>query len=98
MASISNVKVSSGDKTLIAEGTGTYDADNRVAASWDWNKVVRADYDDLVYCRMGIEAQDIFKSDPLWQPYFHETGMYNNGVILLRKWISNAATARSIMV
>ena len=53
-----------------------YDADSRVAASWDWNKVVRADYDDIVYCKLGIEAQDVFKSDPLWQPYFHETGIY----------------------
>lgn len=53
-----------------------YDAESRVAASWDWNKVVRADYDDIVYCRMGIEAQDIFNSDPLWQPYFHQTGIY----------------------
>lgn len=53
-----------------------YDAETRVAASWDWNKVVRADYDDLVYCRLGIEAQDVFKSDPLFQPYFHETGIY----------------------
>ena len=53
-----------------------YDAESRVAASWDWNKVVRADYDDLVYCRMGVEAQDVFKSDPLWKPYFHETGIY----------------------
>ncbi|TPX10385.1 uncharacterized protein E0L32_008604 [Thyridium curvatum] len=53
-----------------------YDADNRVAASWDWNKVVRADYDDIVYCRLALEAQDIFKFDPLWKPYFHETGIY----------------------
>ena len=53
-----------------------FDADSRVAASWDWNKVVRADYDDIVYCQMGIEAQDVFKSDPLWKPYFHETGIY----------------------
>jgi glycine/D-amino acid oxidase-like deaminating enzyme len=53
-----------------------YDAESRVAASWDWNKVVRADYDDLVYCRLGIEAQDVFKSDPLWKPFFHETGIY----------------------
>lgn len=53
-----------------------YDAESRVAASWDWNKVVRADYDDIVYCKMGIEAQDVFKSDPLWKPYFHETGIY----------------------
>lgn len=53
-----------------------YDADRRVAASWDWNKVVRADYDDMVYCRLGLEAQDVFKCDPLWKPYFHETGIY----------------------
>jgi glycine/D-amino acid oxidase-like deaminating enzyme len=53
-----------------------YDADSRVAASWDWNKIVRADYDDLVYCQMAIEAQDVFRSDPLWQPYFHETGIF----------------------
>jgi glycine/D-amino acid oxidase-like deaminating enzyme len=53
-----------------------YDADTRVAASWDWNKVVRADYDDIVYCRLALEAQDIFTSDPLWKPYFHQTGIY----------------------
>ena len=53
-----------------------YDADQRVAASWDWNKVVRADYDDIVYCQLALEAQDIFTSDPLWQPYFHRTGIF----------------------
>lgn len=55
-----------------------YDAESRVAASWDWNKVVRADYDDKVYCRLALEAQDIFKNDPLWQPHFHQTGVYWN--------------------
>lgn len=53
-----------------------YDADSRVAASWDWNKVVRADYDDIVYCQLALEAQDVFNSDPLWQPHFHETGIF----------------------
>lgn len=62
------------DVTLVDRDA--YDSDNRVAASWDWNKVVRADYDDLIYCKLAIEAQDVFKSDPLWQPYFHETGVY----------------------
>lgn len=52
-----------------------YDAETRVAASWDWNKVVRADYDDIDYCELALEAQDIFRSDPLWKPYFHETGL-----------------------
>lgn len=53
-----------------------FDADSRVAASWDWNKAVRADYDDIVYCQLALEAQDIFRTDPLWKPYFHETGIY----------------------
>lgn len=53
-----------------------FDAESRVAASWDWNKVIRADYDDKVYCRLALEAQEIFKSDPLWKPYFHQTGVY----------------------
>jgi glycine/D-amino acid oxidase-like deaminating enzyme len=53
-----------------------YDAETRVAASWDWNKVVRADYDDIVYCKLALEAQDIFENDPLWQPHFHKTGIY----------------------
>ena len=54
----------------------TFDAVDRVAASWDWNKVVRADYDDDIYCELALEAQDIFESDPLWKPYFHQTGLY----------------------
>jgi glycine/D-amino acid oxidase-like deaminating enzyme len=53
-----------------------WDADSRVAASWDWNKVVRADYDDIIYCKLALEAQDIFKNDPLYQPYFHQSGIY----------------------
>jgi len=65
-----------------------HDADSRVAASWDWNKVVRADYDDIVYCELAIEAQDIFKSDPLWKPYFHETGIY---------WMCRSAYAQDVI-
>ncbi len=53
-----------------------FDAESRVAASWDWNKVVRADYDDVDYCRLALEAQDVFLTDPLWRPYFHQTGIY----------------------
>jgi glycine/D-amino acid oxidase-like deaminating enzyme len=64
------------DASVTLVDRDAFDADSRVAASWDWNKVVRADYDDIVYCQLGLEAQDIFKSDPLWKPYFHETGIY----------------------
>ena len=65
-----------------------YDAESRVAASWDWNKVVRADYDDLIYCKLAIEAQGVFTSDPLWRPFFHETGVY---------WICRSSYARDVL-
>ena len=60
--------------TLIDRDAHT--ATSRVAASWDWNKVVRADYDDLIYCKLALEAQDIFENDELWKPYFHKTGIF----------------------
>ncbi|KAI1848634.1 hypothetical protein JX266_005493 [Neoarthrinium moseri] len=65
-----------------------FDAESRVAASWDWNKVVRADYDDIVYCQLALEAQDIFESDPLWKPYFHQTGIY---------WICRSEYAQDVI-
>jgi glycine/D-amino acid oxidase-like deaminating enzyme len=40
-----------------------YDAPARVAASWDWNKVVRADYRDIVYTRLALEAQHLWRTD-----------------------------------
>ncbi|KAH0841542.1 sarcosine oxidase [Fonsecaea pedrosoi] len=82
-----------------------YDAESRVAASWDWNKVVRADYDDIVYCRLALEAQDIFETDPLWQPYFHKTGIfwtcrsnYAQEVIDNYKKLGRAADLRAVSV
>lgn len=62
--------------TVTVVDRDAYDAESRVAASWDWNKVVRADYDDLLYCRLALEAQDIFRSDDLWKPYFHQSGIW----------------------
>ncbi|KAK1763777.1 L-pipecolate oxidase [Phialemonium atrogriseum] len=64
------------DASVTLVDRDAFDADSRVAASWDWNKVVRADYDDFVYCQLALEAQDVFKTNPLWKPYFHQTGVY----------------------
>jgi glycine/D-amino acid oxidase-like deaminating enzyme len=76
------------DASVTLVDRDAFDAESRVAASWDWNKVVRADYDDLIYCKLAIEAQDVFKNDPLWQPYFHETGVY---------WICRSNYARDVI-
>ena len=53
------------------------DAETRVAASWDWNKVVRADYADPEYCRLALEAKKIWSGDdPLWNRHYHQSGIY----------------------
>ena len=46
-----------------------------VAASFDINKVVRADYEDLFYCKLGLRALEYWRHDPLWKPYYHQAGM-----------------------
>ncbi|KAI0476084.1 FAD dependent oxidoreductase [Xylariaceae sp. FL0804] len=65
-----------------------YDAPTRVAASWDWNKAVRADYRDLAYCRLALEAQAVWRHDPLWRPYYHESGIF---------WISRTDIAERVV-
>ncbi len=64
-----------------------FTAPTRVAASWDWNKVIRADYLDIVYTRLALEARELWKKDPLWRDYFHESGIY---------WISQTGFAEQV--
>ncbi|KAB5515530.1 FAD dependent oxidoreductase [Coniochaeta sp. 2T2.1] len=52
-----------------------YTATHRVAASWDWNKVIRADYDDLTYTKLALEAQRLWRADPIWRPFYHQSGV-----------------------
>ena len=53
-----------------------YTAPTRVAASWDWNKVVRADYADIEYMRLALEAKERWANDALWKPFYHESGAF----------------------
>jgi sarcosine oxidase/L-pipecolate oxidase len=48
-----------------------------LAASWDWNKVVRADYGDAFYMEKALEAIQLWRNDPLFSPYYHQCGMIN---------------------
>lgn len=45
-----------------------------VGASWDWNKVVRADYEDAFYMAIALEALDLWSNDPLYSQFFHQSG------------------------
>lgn len=46
-----------------------------LAASHDFNKIIRADYGDSFYCKLALEARKVWKSDPLYMSFYHETGM-----------------------
>ncbi|OIW33080.1 FAD dependent oxidoreductase [Coniochaeta ligniaria NRRL 30616] len=69
-----------------------HDAPTRVAASWDWNKVVRADYSDILYTKLALEAQDLWRTDAIWKPFYHESGVvWISGTSFAKKVIANHA-------
>jgi len=63
------------DSKIVLVDRNAFDAPTRVAASWDWNKVVRADYEDIIYTKLALEARHLWESDTVWKPYFHQTGV-----------------------
>ena len=44
-------------------------------ASYDINKIVRADYRDIFYTRLALKAQQSWAEDPIWMPFYHQCGM-----------------------
>lgn len=63
---------------------------SQYAASNDINKVVRADYGEPFYCKLALDALEEWRSEPLYKPYFHQSGVMkvdNTG--LGRKIIQN---------
>lgn len=48
---------------------------NPSAASHDLNKIVRADYDDIFYMKLALDAVDEWRKNPIFKSYYHETGM-----------------------
>jgi len=60
----------------------------QVGASWDWNKVIRADYTKLVYMELALEALEWWQTDPLYKPFYHESGLI---------WLDNAGVPQTII-
>ncbi|KAI4163404.1 MAG: hypothetical protein LQ342_002911 [Letrouitia transgressa] len=50
-----------------------------LAASYDWNKIVRADYGDPFYTQLATKAREKWKSDGLYSPFYHQSGLVNIG-------------------
>lgn len=66
------------------------------AASYDFNKIIRADYSEITYAKLALEALETWKTDPLYKSYFHQSGMVvveNTG--LGRKIINNYGTLKA---
>ncbi|KAK2040029.1 FAD dependent oxidoreductase [Colletotrichum somersetense] len=76
------------DASVTLVDRNAFDAPVRVAASWDWNKVVRADYVDIEYMRLTLEAKKHWAEDPLWRPFYHESGVY---------WVSQSNFAQQML-
>ena len=61
-----------------------------LAASYDYNKIVRADYGDKFYMSLALKSQHEWRTDPLYKQFFHESGMVNiEGTGLGRRMIQN---------
>jgi sarcosine oxidase/L-pipecolate oxidase len=48
-----------------------------LAASHDFNKIVRADYGSRFYCELALKARQSWKNDPLYKPFYHQSGLAN---------------------
>ena len=46
-----------------------------IAASHDINKIVRSDYSDIFYCRLGLQTLERWRQDPLYMPWYHQSGL-----------------------
>ncbi len=46
-----------------------------LAASHDFNKIIRADYANAFYCELALEARELWKSGLPWKPFYHQSGM-----------------------
>ena len=51
------------------------DVPNPASASYDLNKIIRADYRDPFYMKLALEACAAWEADPLYAPHFHQSGM-----------------------
>jgi sarcosine oxidase/L-pipecolate oxidase len=60
----------------------------QAAASWDWSKVVRADYPNAFYMEKALEAMKIWRTDPLYFQFYHESGLI---------WVDGKGFARRVV-
>jgi sarcosine oxidase/L-pipecolate oxidase len=57
-------------------------------ASWDWTKVARADYRDILYARLALEAKEVWRNDLMYSEFYHETGIL---------WVDGAGFSKDVI-
>ena len=45
------------------------------AASRDLNKILRADYDQILHMRLALEAMEAWRNDPVFSTFYHQSGI-----------------------
>ncbi|KFY34676.1 hypothetical protein V494_06557 [Pseudogymnoascus sp. VKM F-4513 (FW-928)] len=66
------------DKTVTLVDRGEFPCP--LAAAHDLNKIIRAEYEDIFYMKLALEALGVWRSDPVFSPHFNQTGILFNGV------------------
>lgn len=46
-----------------------------IAASHDINKIVRSDYGDIFYCKLGLKTLEKWRTEPLFRKWYHQSGL-----------------------
>jgi len=46
-----------------------------IAASHDINKIVRSDYGDIFYCKLGLKTLEKWRTEPLFKKWYHQSGL-----------------------
>jgi sarcosine oxidase / L-pipecolate oxidase len=60
----------------------------RAGASWDWSKVIRADYTNILYMKKALEAMEVWRTDPMYKQFYHEGGLI---------WADSTGFAQSVI-
>ena len=63
-----------------------------IAASHDVNKIVRSDYGDMFYCKLGLETLEQWRSNPLFKKWYHQSGLLkatDHAIDLVDKTLEN---------
>lgn len=69
-----------------------FDAPSKDSAATDLNKVIRADYPNPLYTKLGLEAMSVWKdpSDPVFAGLYRESGWIMSAHEMTKEWLESS--------